>query len=146
MRVLLTGASGFIGRAVAAALQSRGHAVVRVLRHPPADAQDVVQADFAQPPQRDWWRARLAGIDAVGNAVGSLRAQGGQRFDALHTRAPVELFHACAAAGVPTVVQVSALGADAAARSAYHLSKKAADDVLRQLPLAGAIVQPSLVY
>lgn len=146
MRILLTGASGFIGRAVAKALAERGHAVVRVLRHPPADAQDVVQADFAQPPSRDWWRARLAGVDAVVNAVGILREQGGQRFDALHTRAPIELFHACAAAGVPTVVQVSALGADEGARSGYHLSKKAADDVLRSLPLAGAIVQPSLVY
>jgi len=146
MRVLLTGASGFIGRAVATALQGRGHAVVRVLRHPPPDARDVVQADFAQPPQRDWWRARLAGIDAVVNAVGILREQGGQRFEALHTRAPIELFHACAAAGVRTVVQVSALGAEEGAHTGYHLSKKAADDLLRSLPLAGAIVQPSLVY
>jgi hypothetical protein len=44
------------------------------------------------------------------------------------------------------VVQVSALGADDAAQSRYHLSKKAADDVLRALPLRAAIVQPSLVY
>lgn len=146
MRVLLTGASGFIGHAVAAALRTRGHAVVRVLRHPPPDAHDAVQADFAHPPARDWWRARLAGIDAVVNAVGILREQDGQRFDALHTRAPVELFHACAQAGVRTVVQVSALGAGDNARSAYHRSKKAADDVLRTLPLAGAVVQPSLVY
>jgi nucleoside-diphosphate-sugar epimerase len=38
MRVLLTGASGFIGRAVAQALRERGHAVVRVLRPPRPDA------------------------------------------------------------------------------------------------------------
>jgi len=44
------------------------------------------------------------------------------------------------------VVQISALGADTNARSAYHLSKRAADDVLRGLPLRAAIVQPSLVY
>lgn len=146
MRVLLTGASGFIGRAVAEALRQRGHAVVRVLRRPPPDAADVVQADFAQVPTRDWWRARLAGIDAVVNAVGILREGAGQTFRALHTEAPAELFHACAAAGVRTVVQVSALGADAGARSAYHRSKRAADDVLRALPLRAAIVQPSLVY
>jgi uncharacterized protein YbjT (DUF2867 family) len=146
MRVLLTGASGFIGRAVAQALRERGHAVVRVLRHPRPDAQDVVQADFAGVPRRGWWLTRLAGVDAVVNAVGILREQGGQTFRALHTDAPIELFQACAAAGVHTVVQVSALGADAQARSAYHRSKKAADDVLRSLPLAGAVVQPSLVY
>jgi uncharacterized protein YbjT (DUF2867 family) len=144
MRVLLTGATGFIGRAVVQALQQRGHAVLRVQRR--AGGSDVLQADFADVPPRDWWAARLAGIDAVVNAVGILREHGRQSFDALHTRAPAELFHACAAAGVGGVVQVSALGADAAARSAYHLSKRAADDVLRSLPLRGAIVQPSLVY
>lgn len=146
MRVLLTGATGFIGRAVGEALRRRGHAVVQVVRRPRSGDADVVEADFAAVPPRGWWVPRLAGIDAVVNAVGILREQGGQSFDALHTRAPVELFHACAAAGVGAVVQVSALGADAGARSAYHLSKKAADDVLRALPLRGAIVQPSLVY
>lgn len=148
MRVLLTGASGFIGRAVAEALTRRGHAVVRVLRRPPAGAAagDVVQADFAQVPGRDWWQARLHGVDAVVNTVGIIREQPGQAFRALHTEAPVELFHACAAAGVQVVVQVSALGSDAGARSAYHRSKKTADDVLRGLPLRAAIVQPSLVY
>ena len=146
MRVLLTGASGFIGRAAAQALRQRGHEVVRALRHPPVDDAQALQVDFAQVPQRDWWIPRLAGIDAVVNAVGILREQRGQPFDALHTRAPIELFHACAAAGVGTVVQVSALGADASARSAYHRSKRAADDVLRALPLRGAVVQPSLVY
>jgi hypothetical protein len=44
------------------------------------------------------------------------------------------------------VIQVSALGADESAESRYHRSKKAADDVLRSLPLRGAIVQPSIVY
>ena len=148
MRVLLTGASGFIGAAVAAALLRRGHRVVRVLRRPPADADagDVVQADFAQVPQRDWWRPRLAGIDAVVNAVGILREHGGQTFRALHSEAPAELFRACAAARVAAVVQISALGADDGARAAYPRSKKAADDVLRALPLCAAIVQPSLVY
>jgi len=146
MRVLLTGASGFMGRAVAQALHERGHAVVRVLRHPPAGAQDVVQADFAGIPRRGWWVAQLAGIDAVVNAVGILREQRGQRFDDLHVRGPAALFEACVQAGVPRVLQVSALGADERATSAYHLSKRAADDHLLSLPLSATVVQPSLVY
>lgn len=146
MRVLITGATGFIGRAVARALQQRGHTVVPATRRPPAGAKEFVRTDFQGVPSRQWWIPRLAGIDAVVNAVGILREQGGQTFDALHHRAPAELFHACVAARVPTVIQVSALGADASARTPYHLSKKAADDVLRTLPLRGAIVQPSLVY
>jgi len=146
MRVLLTGATGFIGRAVAQALRQRGHVVLPAGRRPPPGGGEHVQADFASVPSREWWVPRLAGVDAVVNAIGILREQGGQTFDALHHRAPVELFHACDAAGVRCVVQVSALGADARGRTGYHRSKKAADDVLRALPLRGAIVQPSLVY
>ncbi|HEY8356808.1 MAG TPA: NAD-dependent epimerase/dehydratase family protein, partial [Ramlibacter sp.] len=92
MRVLLTGASGFIGRAVADALLRNGHSVVRVLRRPPADGGDVVRADFAAVPGRAWWQSRLEGIDAVVNTVGIIREQPGQGFQALHTDAPAELF------------------------------------------------------
>ena len=146
MRVLLTGATGFIGRAVAQALRQRGHTVVAVQRRPGRPGEQVVQADFAQEPARAWWVPHLADVDAVVNAVGILRETPGQTFRALHSQAPADLFHACVDAGVERVVQVSALGADDRARSGYHLSKKAADDVLRALPLRGAIVQPSLVY
>lgn len=146
MRVLLTGATGFIGRALAQALAQRGHEVVRVMRHPGAGEGPSVQADFAAVPSRHWWLPRLADLDAVVNTVGILRERGSQTFQALHTQAPVELFEACALARVPLVVHISALGADDRARSRYHLSKKAADDALRRLPLHSVIVQPSVVY
>lgn len=151
MRVLLTGATGFIGRAVAEALLARGHELVCAVREPArldlgTGAWRALRADLAQAPAAGWWLPHLAGVDAVVNAVGVLREQGDQRFDALHARAPVALFEACAAAGVAKVVQISALGADAAAQSAYHRSKRVADDALRALPLDSAIVQPSLVY
>src|SRR4051812_45037689 len=139
MRVLVTGATGFIGHAVAAALEREGHAVVRASR------RGDFAVDFAQVPDAQWWAPRLAGIDAVVNAVGILREAPGQTFDALHTRAPAELFRACAQARI-FVVQVSALGADASAHSRYHSSKKVADDALRQMARDGAVVQPSLVY
>jgi uncharacterized protein YbjT (DUF2867 family) len=140
MRVLVTGATGFIGGAIADALSREGIEVIRAARH----AQ--LRVDFMQVPEASWWAPHLAGVSAVVNAVGILREQDGQTFEAMHTRAPIELFRACAAAGVRTVIQVSALGADASATSRYHLTKKGADDVLRTLPLHAAIVQPSLVY
>lgn len=143
MRILITGASGFIGSALLRALRARGHTVLTAGRGASAD----VQADFAEVPDRRWWEPRLADIDVVVNAVGILRSQGHQTLEALHARAPAELFAACAAAGVPRVVQVSALGADEGARSAYHRTKRAADDALRAVPLrSSVIVQPSLVY
>lgn len=151
MRVLVTGATGFIGRAVVAALLRAGHAVVCASRDPRRGDREQprcepLAVDFAASPGVDWWLPRLSGIDAVVNAVGILREQGGQTFQALHAQAPIALFEACARAGVPLVVQISALGADAGAESRYHLTKRAADDALRQLPLRSVIVQPSLVY
>ncbi|MEJ7928987.1 SDR family oxidoreductase [Ramlibacter sp. AN1015] len=151
MRILITGATGFIGRSLALALLHDGHELVCAVRDParldlPPGRWRALQADLARVPDRSWWQHRLQGMDAVVNAVGIIREAPGQSFAALHERAPSELFHACAAAGVGVVVQISALGADAQAHSRYHLSKRAADDTLRALPLRGAVVQPSLVY
>jgi uncharacterized protein YbjT (DUF2867 family) len=140
MRVLVTGATGFIGHALARALARDGHDVIAASRH------GDLAVDFAHVPPASWWAPHLAQVDAVVNTVGVLREQPGQSFDALHSRAPIELFRACAQANVRYVVQLSSLGADESAQTAYHLSKKVADDALRALATDAAIVQPSLVY
>lgn len=150
MRILLTGASGFIGRHIAEALMSR-HRVICAVRDPSGivDAHlraDAVQVDFLRDTDPAAWMPRLKDIDVVINAVGIIREQGAQTFDVLHRDAPRALFTACASAGVKLVIQVSALGADAYAQSRYHLSKKDADDFLGGLPIASIIVQPSLVF
>lgn len=147
MRVLLTGATGFIGSHLAAALLERGHEVIAAGRHPGRDARmGFVPADFAHDTEKAAWAARLKGVDVVVNAVGIFRSHGAATFAAVHEAAPRALFAACAEAGVRYVVQVSALGADAEARSEFHVSKKAADDALASLPIDGCIVQPSLIY
>jgi uncharacterized protein YbjT (DUF2867 family) len=146
--VFLTGASGFIGRRLAEALARAGHSLVFALHRRaalPAPGR-VVEVDFTHDVDVAIWRSRLAGVDVVVNAVGILREHGAQTFAALHRDAPRALFSACVDAGVRRVIQISALGADGAARSAYHLSKRAADDHLASLPIASTIVQPSLVY
>jgi uncharacterized protein YbjT (DUF2867 family) len=107
----------------------------------------AIHADFANDTGKSTWLARLSGVDAVINAVGIFRERGTQTFENLHTRTPRALFAACAESDdVHMVVQLSALGADERADTAYHLSKKAADDYLATLPIRAVIVQPSLVY
>lgn len=150
MRILLTGASGFIGQHVLAALLADGHHVLCAQRSAPGLSHphlSWVQADFAQDTEKSVWLARLSGVDVVINAVGIFQEKGSQTFAALHTDAPRALFAACVQAGsVQRVIQLSALGADAGAQTPYHLSKRAADDFLATLPLTWFIVQPSLVY
>jgi uncharacterized protein YbjT (DUF2867 family) len=145
MRILITGTTGFIGSSLAAALARRGHEVVACTHRRKRDER-AMAVDFMRDLDEADWLPRLHGVDAVINAVGILRETRHAHFDALHHRAPTALFRACHTAGVKRVIQISALGADEEATSAYHLSKKAADDELRFLELDWTIVQPSVVF
>jgi uncharacterized protein YbjT (DUF2867 family) len=150
MRILLTGASGFIGQHLLHALLAEGHEVVCAVRKPKQSSDprlSFIHADFTNDTDKSVWLARLSGIEAVINTVGIFRESGAQTFDKLHVQTPRALFAACAESHeVHMVVQLSALGADEQADTAYHLSKKAADDYLASLPVRAAIIQPSLVY
>lgn len=149
--VLLTGASGFIGAAIAAALARAGCRVLCGVRDPAKAARELGACefravDFGALTDAQAWLPLLDGVDVVVNAVGIFAERGTQTFELLHRRAPIALFAACAQANVRAVIQISALGADEHASTPYHLSKKAADDYLAGLDLPAAILQPSLVY
>jgi uncharacterized protein YbjT (DUF2867 family) len=146
MRVLVAGASGFIGARLVCVLRDRGHAVIEAQRRPAPGARDAVAIDFARGADALGESLRLDGVDAVVNAVGIFHERGSQAFQALHVDGPLALFNACVRAGVPRVIQISALGADEGAETRYHLSKAQADRHLRALPLDWTIVQPSLVF
>jgi nucleoside-diphosphate-sugar epimerase len=154
MVILLVGATGFLGRRLARALLHAGHEVVQVQRRLPGPSQvgyghtrlRQLQGDLATDHRIGDWLPRLQGVDTVINAAGILRESGQQTFEALHVRGPQALFEAAVQAGVRRVLQVSALGANADARSAYHRSKRAADEHLLGLPLAATVVQPALLY
>lgn len=154
MKILLTGAGGFIGLPLAQALLHAGHDLLCVLRPgapqprlaAPPGSLNVHTLDFALAVTPRHWQALLQDVDLAINTVGIFREQGAQTFDNVHTRAPMALFDACAACGVARVLQLSALGADDGAASPFLRSKKKADDHLLGLPLEAIVVQPSLVY
>lgn len=151
MRILLTGASGFIGSALVAALLGAGHSLVLAVRDVAGSRRrwpgcDVIGVDFMRDDRVEAWLPRLAGIDAVVNAVGVFRETPAQPFESIHVATPIALFDACRRAGVTRVVQLSALGADDQAATGYHRSKNRADRYLLQLPLVATVLQPSLVF
>lgn len=143
MKILVCGADGFIGGALAGALARAGHSVRRAVRTPrlPGD----IAVDFCRDLDPAPWRERLRGCDAAINAVGILRQRAAGDFERIHHLAPAALFAACAEAGVARVIQVSALGADAGP-TAYLASKAAADRALLLSPVGGVVVRPGLVF
>jgi uncharacterized protein YbjT (DUF2867 family) len=134
--ILLLGSRGFIGRYVLHALEAAGHHVRRA---------DRPESDLARDTDPARWQARLQGVDVVVNAAGIFRENAGQTFQAVHVEGPAALFDACARAGA-RVVQISALGADERASSAFHRSKLEGDERLLALDVRSLVLQPSLVY
>ncbi|WP_031432997.1 NAD(P)H-binding protein [Methylomarinum vadi] len=151
MNILLTGASGFIGRHILAELERGGHRVIACCRHPDrlyfkSENTTALMLDFTDLTEVYAWLPHLTDIDVVINCVGIIGETQTQRFAAVHRQAPIALFRAASQAGVKKVIQLSALCADATAVTPYHLSKKTADDALRKLEIDWYILQPSLVY
>lgn len=151
MKVLLTGANGFIGGRLLAGLVARGHAVVAAVRDTESmrrkwPAIEAITVDLNLDASIETWRKRLKGVDAVINCAGVLHGGRGQDIDAIHAMAPIALFDACVVERVSKVVQISAISANAGVGTAYAATKKRADDHLRGLALDWTVLRPSLVY
>lgn len=152
MHILIVGASGFVGRHVMGRLAAAGVNVTAASRSPERLARAVpgvstLRCDLSVDGAAAWY-PRLAGVDAVVNCAGLFGDDRG--YAAVHANGPAALFDACRATGVSRVIQVSALGADRDATTAYHRSKAAADAHLAALDPAGetmgwAILRPSIV-
>lgn len=148
VRVLVTGAYGFIGGHIVAALVAAGHEVVCAVRHARLDTRfpgtRAVACDMAGDVDIGDWLPRLDGIDAVVNCAGILREHGRDTFSAVHERAPLALFRACTQRGIRRVIQVSAIGH--ASDAEFVASKHRCDTALTSLDLDWLVLRPSLVY
>jgi nucleoside-diphosphate-sugar epimerase len=118
MRCLVTGAYGFIGSGVVAALRRHGVSVVGAgrdldLAHRIHPEIEWIACDFNTDVAVAQWLPRLRGIDAVVNCVGILQDSLRDDADRIHAAATIALFQACAAADVKRLVHVSAVSAEA---------------------------------
>ena len=145
MRVLIVGASGMIGSALAARLAAEGHDVAAVARRPQSGAASHwLRLDLARIADPQAWLPHLAGVDAVVNCAGTLQDAPGNSTAGVHARGAAALFAACARAGVRRVVQVSAIGVDRAA-TAFSRTKREGEEALKALDLDWVILRPSVV-
>ncbi|MCP3734937.1 complex I NDUFA9 subunit family protein [Sphingomonas sp. RP10(2022)] len=147
--VTIFGGGGFVGRYVVQALL-RGGARVRVAERDPRHAwflkplgglgqTQFVAADVTRP---DTVARAVAGADAVVNMVGVLAGD----FERIHVGGARNVAEAAAAAGVGSLVHMSAIGADPDAPSAYGSSKGRGEAAVRAAFPGAAIIRPSIVF
>ena len=146
MKILLLGATGFVGRHLNSALSKAGHKIIRGVRHPAQDSDIAV--DFIKDTDKAIWLTRLEGIDAVINVIGILRDSAAQPMRKVHEQTPLALFAACQEIGIKRIVQGSALGVDQGIETLYFQTRRAPEAFLRALPedFRYLINRPSVIY
>ncbi|WP_020653752.1 complex I NDUFA9 subunit family protein [Massilia niastensis] len=155
MNVVMIGATGFIGCHLAARLSEGGVNVLVPARHYEGAKHLTmlpgVDVTLANVHDDAVLRGLVAGRDAVINLVGVLHGGHGRPYGARHRRLHVDLprriVEACAAAGVPRYLHMSALGAGPNAPSMYQRSKADGEAAARSHPaVAATIFRPSVVF
>jgi len=151
--VTVFGGSGFVGRHVVQRLAAAGAAVRVAVRDVEAanflkvlgDTGQVVPwpADISEPAQV------AKAVDGAGeavNLVGILYESGRRTFERIHAEGAATVARAAKAAGVGSLVQVSAIGAAAGSPSAYARTKAAGEAAVKATFPGAVILRPSVVF
>lgn len=147
------GGSGFIGRYVVKRLAQAGYRVIVAVRHVEAAKflrpyGDVGQITAVQTSitNRDQIAHAVAGADVVVNLVGILYETGKNRFGTIQEEGAKMIAEEAAKTGASRLVQMSAIGADAASDSDYARSKAAGEASVKEAFPAAMILRPSIVF
>lgn len=151
--VCILGGTGFVGRHLVNRLAAEG-VCCRILTRRPhrhrhvgvARGSTLVEANVHD---RAELVRQFAGQDAVINLVGILNEGGGESFRHAHYELPLSVLAACQTAGVPRLLHMSALNADAQrGTSEYLKTKGAAEDYLHANAGAVAVTsfRPSVIF
>lgn len=166
MKVLVTGATGFVGSALCARLAMDGAEVIPAVRGPAHLHHEVVIGDLAASTD---WRDALVGCDAVVHLaarvhmINDTTANSLAHYRATNTAATLNLARQAAQAGVKRFVFISSIKVNGEGREvpyretdapapadAYAISKWEAEQGLQHLAqetgLEVVILRPPLVY
>ncbi|MET4801656.1 NAD-dependent epimerase/dehydratase family protein [Bradyrhizobium sp. LB11.1] len=164
LRILVTGASGFIGSALTGALANDGHFVRAASRKPPV-LTNVLGSEWAALPDLERevdWAPLLNGIDIVIHlaAIAHRTHIDSGQYARANRVATAHLLRACAQRGIKRLIFMSSIGAQTGSAAdhvvtekdepwpitAYDRAKLAAEEEVRHSGVPFTILRPVIVY
>jgi NADH dehydrogenase len=146
--LLLTGATGLVGRPLLRRLTAAGEPVRCLVREPRRLGADRVRVqialgDLADPPS---FRNAMRGVRTVVHLAGAIRDQPAGSIEELNGIATWRMVQAAERAGVEHFVFVSALGAVSHDRTRYLRAKALAERAVLASDVRHTVFAPSLYY
>ncbi len=146
--ILLTGATGTVGRAVLARLAASTDPVRCLVRDPRRLGPERVRVQIAMGDLADpgSFRNALRGVDTVVHLAASIRDQPRGSLEELNGLATMRLVRAAERAGVQRFVFFSALGAGPQSAARFMRSKALAHEAVQRSAMQTTVFSPSIVY
>ncbi len=146
--ILLTGATGTVGRALLRRLTASGASVRCLVRDPRRLGADrvrvqIVLGDLADPAS---FRNALRGVDTVIHLAASIRDQPRGSLEELNAVATLRLTRAAERLGARRFVFFSAIGASFQSPTRFFRAKALARQAVESAELETTIFSPSIVY
>jgi uncharacterized protein YbjT (DUF2867 family) len=148
--MVVTGATGFVGREIVRQARAEGFAVRAIVREPKAGraladefGAEWLHGNVIYAPSLE---GAMDGAKCVIHLVGIIHEWKENTFQRVHVDATVNVLEAAKKAGVKRFVHMSALGTGPDGRCRYHQTKWAAEEAVRKSGLAWTIFRPSLIY
>ncbi len=150
MNILVTGATGFIGRRVAQRLVAQGHTVrclvrattdLRPLQYLPVE---IWRGDMLDPESL---RGAVEDVQAIVHLVGILREHPPEStFRRIHVDGTRQLLDAAKGAGIRRFFYMSSIGAGSDPRYQYFLSKWLAEEQVQSSGIPWTVIRAGVVF
>jgi NADH dehydrogenase len=147
--ILVTGGTGFVGSHLVRRLRQEGLPVRVIVRNPDKARAlndlgvDVVRGDISDAASLE---KAATGVERVIHLVGIIQEAAGATFEGVHVDGTRNILEASRKNGVRHVFYQSALGTRPNAKSEYHKTKWAAEELVRASEIPYTILRPSLIY